>query len=175
MSAEDEVAYRSHFCPVAIDYMSQGHGSVAFAGNVGISHVILQQWAKEHREFARALGIGRAKNVMFWEHKLAEIARTGNGNASAAIFGLKNAAAEWTAAQAEEAPRQTMSDLELARRIARILELGRQAEAKEEAKAEAESANPEPEVENAKPEAQAEHAPLSAPSTPVSEPQAQDG
>jgi hypothetical protein len=129
MSAEDEVAYRSHFCAVAIDYMSQGHGSVAFAGNVGVSHATLQAWAKDHPEFARALGVGRAKAVMFWEQKLSDIARTGQGNASAAIFGLKHSAAEWAAAQDEEAPRQTMSDLELARRIARILELGRQAQA----------------------------------------------
>ncbi|MBZ0148528.1 MAG: hypothetical protein K8F62_13445 [Pseudorhodoplanes sp.] len=175
MSAQDEIAYRSHVCAVAIDYMSKGHGSVAFAGNVGVSHATLQTWTKDHPEFARALGIGRAKAVMFWEQKLADIARSGIGNASAAIFGLKNAAAEWTAAQAEEAPRQTMSDLELARRIARILELGRQAEAKEEAKAEAKSAKAEPEAENAKPQAQAEHAPPAAPSTPVFEPQAQDG
>ena len=63
--------------------------------------------------------MGCAKAMMFWEQKLSDIARTGIGNASAAIFGLKNAAAEWTAAQDEDAPRQTMSDLELARRIAR--------------------------------------------------------
>lgn len=132
MNADDEIAYRPHFCAVAIDYMAKGHGSVAFAGSVGVSHTILQTWAKDHPEFARALGIGRAMAVMFWEEKLAEVARSGVGNASAAIFGLKHAAAEWTAAQAEEAPRQTMSDLELARRIARILDLGRQAEAREE-------------------------------------------
>jgi hypothetical protein len=136
MSAEDEIAYRSHFCAVAIEYMSQGHGSVAFAGNVGVSHGVIQAWAKEHPEFARALGVGRAKAVMFWEQKLSDIARTGQGNASAAIFGLKHAAAEWTAAQDDEAPRQTMSDLELARRISYILELGRQAEAREEGKRE---------------------------------------
>jgi hypothetical protein len=133
MSAEDEIAYRPHFCAAAIDYMSKGHGSVAFAGSAGVSHATLQAWTKDHPEFARALGIGRAMAVMFWEEKLADVARSGMGNASAAIFGLKHAAAEWSAAQADEAPRQTMSDLELARRIARILELGRQAETSEEA------------------------------------------
>jgi hypothetical protein len=135
MIAEDEIEYRGYFCGAAIDYMALGHGSVAFAGNIGVSHTTLNAWAKDHPGFARALGIGRAKAVMFWEQKLAEIARTGVGNASAAIYGLKHAAAEWTAAQDEEAPRQTMSDLELARRIAHILDLGRQAQLHGEANA----------------------------------------
>jgi hypothetical protein len=82
-----------------IEYMTLGHSAVAFAGNIGVSRATLETWGEEHPAFARALAIGRAKAVTFWEQKLAEIASSGKGNASAAIFGLKNATAEWTAAE----------------------------------------------------------------------------
>ena len=95
--SDTEKQYCPFYCGEAVLYMGEGHGSVAFAGNIGVRHARLDQWAREHPEFAQALGIGRARNVMFWEHKLAEIARTGMGNASAAIYGLKHAAAEWAA------------------------------------------------------------------------------
>jgi hypothetical protein len=140
MSA-DQPDYHADHCKQAIGYMSEGHGVVAFAGNVGVSRGRIDEWAKGHPEFARALAVGRAKAVMFWEQKLSEIARTGEGNASAAIFGLKHASAEWAASQENETRRQTMTDLELARRIARILELGRQAQEKEEAKEKAKAGN----------------------------------
>jgi hypothetical protein len=105
--------------------MAQGHTAAGFAAQIGVSCATLTNWARQHPEFAAALAAGRAGTIAFWERELARIAESGKGNASAAIFALKNCAAEneaETALAAVNAPPE-YSDLELARRIAHILML----------------------------------------------------
>jgi hypothetical protein len=123
----DEAEFNMAHCTEVMEYMALGHSAVAFAGHINVPRAVLNVWAEKHPKFAKALAVGRAKAITFWEQKLSEIARSGKGNASAAIFGLKNAAAEWTSAEGQQKDdaegEQPWSDLELALRIAHILQL----------------------------------------------------
>jgi hypothetical protein len=52
------------------------------------------KWATEHAEFSDALKTGQARAALWWEKTLRQVAQTGEGNASAAIFGVKNRSSE---------------------------------------------------------------------------------
>jgi hypothetical protein len=133
MTAKQPPTYSARYCDSAIDCLSLGHTLAAFAAETGVPRATLLAWAKAHPDFANALRVGQAKAVTFWERMLADIARSGKGNATAAIFALKNCAAE-DSAQASDADKaiqdeaQSWSDLELARRIAHILMLADRSE-----------------------------------------------
>ncbi len=66
----------------------------AFAGLIGVARSTVFKWAAEIPEFSDALRVGQAKATAFWEDILVKVARDGGGNATAAIFGLKNRAAD---------------------------------------------------------------------------------
>jgi len=133
MPAKQPHTYDARYCSALIDCLSLGHTLAAFAAETSVPRAILLAWAKAYPDFADALRIGQAKAVAFWERVLADIARSGKGNATAAIFALKNCAAE-DSAQAIDADKairdevQNWSDLELARRIAHILMLADRSE-----------------------------------------------
>jgi hypothetical protein len=135
MTAKQPHTYDARYCAAVIDCLSLGHTIAAFAAETGVPRTTLLTWARTHPDFADALKVGQAKAVAFWERMLADIARSGKGNATAAIFALKNCAAE-DSAQAPDADKaiqdeaQSWSDLELARRIAHILMLADQHEDK---------------------------------------------
>jgi transposase-like protein len=86
--------YSEAYCNEVIDCLSEGHSVTAFAGRIGVARSTVFKWAEEHQEFSDALKIGQAKATEFWENILANVAREGKGNATAAIFGLKNRAGE---------------------------------------------------------------------------------
>lgn len=86
--------YSPAYCDEVISTLSEGHSVTAFAGRIGVARSTVFKWAEEHREFSDALKIGQAKAVEFWERILATVAREGKGNATAAIFALKNRASD---------------------------------------------------------------------------------
>ncbi len=125
--------YDARYCGSVIDCLSLGHTIAAFAAEIGVPRATLLGWTRMHPDFADALKVGQAKAVAFWERMLADIARSGKGNATAAIFALKNCVAEDNvqALDADNAIQdevQGWSDLELARRIAHILMLADRSE-----------------------------------------------
>jgi len=87
-------AYRPEYCEAVIDFMADGYSVTAFAGSVRVSRQTIYQWAADHPEFSDALAIGKAAAALWWEGRLRNNAEKGEGNATAAIFGLKNRAAE---------------------------------------------------------------------------------
>lgn len=87
-------AYSEAYCNEVIEFLAQGHSVTAFAGHIGVARSTVFKWADEIDEFSDALKIGQAKATSFWETILVKVARDGGGNATAAIFGLKNRAAE---------------------------------------------------------------------------------
>jgi hypothetical protein len=133
MAEKQTHTYDARYCRALIDCLSLGHTLAAFVAEIGVPRAILLAWARAYPDFADALRIGQAKAVVFWERMLADIARSGKGNATAAIFALKNCATE-DSAQATDADKaiqdevQSWSDLELARRIAHILMLADRSE-----------------------------------------------
>lgn len=96
MSGGRPSKYSTAYCNEVIDYLGKGHSLTAFAGEIGVAPSTVKKWAKEIDEFSDAVKRGQAKAVAFWESALIKLAASGEGNATACIFGLKNRAAdEW--------------------------------------------------------------------------------
>lgn len=131
--------YSDAYCNEVIEFLAGGHSVTAFAGHIGVSRSTVFKWAEEHPEFSDALKVGQAKATALWETILVKVARDGGGNATAAIFGLKNRASEdWADKVISEhtgkdgGPIETvdLSDTEAARRIAFTLAKATQSETK---------------------------------------------
>jgi len=124
--------YSPAYCDEVIACLGEGHSVTAFAGRIGVARSTVFKWAEEIPEFSDALKVGQAKAVEVWERTLLEVAKNGGGNATAAIFGLKNRAADdWRDKQEHEHTGANGKDLvpptdplEVARRIAFALRQG---------------------------------------------------
>ena len=86
--------YKAEYCQAAIDFMAEGYSVTAFAGHIGVARSTVFKWAEEKPEFSDALKTAQAMAAKWWEDTLRQVARTGDGNASAAIFGVKNRSGE---------------------------------------------------------------------------------
>lgn len=86
--------YKPEFCDQAYDFMREGYSTKAFAGHIGVSLSTVYKWMDEHEEFSEAIKAAQAAGAWWWERTLRQVASTGDGNASAAIFGVKNRSQE---------------------------------------------------------------------------------
>ena len=86
--------YRPEYCQKAREYMADGYSTKAFAGSIGVSLQTVYNWMDAHPEFFDAVKAGQAAGAAWWERTLRQVAATGDGNASAAIFGVKNRSQE---------------------------------------------------------------------------------
>lgn len=86
--------YDPAFCDEAVTFLEQGYSTTALAGHLKVSRSTLYKWADEHEAFSDALKTGQAMSAVWWEDRLRAVAMGEDGNASAAIFGLKNRAAD---------------------------------------------------------------------------------
>lgn len=86
--------YDESYCEVAVEYMRDGYSVTALAGHIGVARSTVFKWADEHPAFSDALKTGQALAAMWWEDCLRNVAKEGVGNASAAIFGVKNRSSE---------------------------------------------------------------------------------
>jgi transposase len=77
-----------------IGYLREGYSITAAAGKLLVSRDTVYAWAEQHPEFSDALNAARAAAAAWWEDRLRDVAEKNEGNATAAIFGLKNRAAE---------------------------------------------------------------------------------
>lgn len=88
--------YRDEFCKLAETTLAQGYSEAVLAGECGVCLDTITEWKNVHPAFSASVKLGRAKGARVWEDKLMAIADAGGGNATAAIFGLKNRVpAEW--------------------------------------------------------------------------------
>ena len=95
--------YTPEFCEQIIDFMAEGYSVTAFAGSIRVSRATIYNWADEHPEFLDALQTAQAIAALWWEDRLRAVAEKNEGNATAAIFGLKNRAADdWRDKQSHE-------------------------------------------------------------------------
>ena len=86
--------YDPAFCDDVLPFMAQGYSTTALAGHIGVSRSTLYLWMEEHPEFSDAVKEGMAASAIWWENCLRANAERGEGNATAAIFGLKNRASD---------------------------------------------------------------------------------
>lgn len=86
--------YKQEYCQRAIEYLKEGYSVTALAGHFGVARSTVFRWAEENPEFSDALKTGQALAAEWWENALRHVVLTGEGNASAAIFGVKNRSRE---------------------------------------------------------------------------------
>ena len=97
-------SYDPKFCDEAVEFLADGYSLAAFAGHIGVTRQTVYNWLDLHPEFFDAVKTGQAKAVLWWEKANRELALTGEGNATAIVFGLKNRASdEWRDVKAIEA------------------------------------------------------------------------
>lgn len=95
--------YDPSHCDEAVVFLAQGYSLAAFAGHIGVARSTVYKWVDEHPEFSDAVKTGQAGAILWWERRNKEFAETGEGNATAIIFGLKNRASdEWRDVKATE-------------------------------------------------------------------------
>ncbi|MEO1169935.1 MAG: transposase [Pseudomonadota bacterium] len=87
--------YEPEYCQAIIDFGEQGFSIEAYAGEIGVNPATLYKWRKVHDEFREAMEISKAKAGLWWERRLQNIAKGEDGNATSAIFGLKNRSDAW--------------------------------------------------------------------------------
>lgn len=88
--------YREKYCQTAVEFLKEGYSVTALAGHIGVARSTIFKWADDYPEFGDALRTGQALAAMWWEERLRDIVRGGEGNATAAIFGVKNRSSkEW--------------------------------------------------------------------------------
>jgi Helix-turn-helix domain len=112
-----------------VEAMARGLTVQAAAAELGYCRDTIYAWAKDHPEMQRALKIGKAKRVLFFENLNITISSTGIGNIAGVIFALKNAdPEEWRDGMppppAQQDAQGAIDLLMLAQKLAHILERG---------------------------------------------------
>ena len=82
--------YDPAHCDVAEATLAEGFSEAVLAGRLDVTVTTVANWKNEHPEFFGAVKRGRAKGAEVWEARLHTLASSGEGNATAIIFGLKN-------------------------------------------------------------------------------------
>lgn len=82
--------YKPDHCEAAEEVLSKGYSEAVLAGEIGVCLDTITEWKKQHPEFSASIKRGRAVGAGVWEKRLATLASTNEGNATAIIFGLKN-------------------------------------------------------------------------------------
>ena len=89
--------YDKAYCDDAIAVLGQGKSILSLAAHIGVTKSTIYNWMEEHPEFLDAVKRGQNAAAAWWEQRAIDLAVTGNGNATAIIFGLKNRAKdEWS-------------------------------------------------------------------------------
>lgn len=90
MAGGRPTTYNPEFCEMIYSYLEQGFSVLAASAKCGFSKKTCYNWMDEHPEFLHAVKDGQAAAAAWWEERLMKIADGGDGNATAAIFGVKN-------------------------------------------------------------------------------------
>lgn len=83
-------SYKPEYCDAVVEHMAEGASLTSFAASVGVCRDTVTNWANEHQDFFVAVTRGKALCVAWWEKVNRNLAQTGQGNATACVFGLKN-------------------------------------------------------------------------------------
>lgn len=77
-------------CKLAVAHGTDGKTYTAIANAIGITRDTLYRWMDEHPEFSDAMKKSRELAMQWWEERMQSMALTGEGNATAMIFAMKN-------------------------------------------------------------------------------------
>ena len=95
--------YDPAYCDLLKDHFAEGYSFESFGGVVGVSKQTLYNWCEAHPEFLDAKKTYETASQLAWEKRLRSLATSGEGNATAIIFGLKNRASDsWRDVKATE-------------------------------------------------------------------------
>jgi hypothetical protein len=86
--------YQPAFCEQVVDHMREGASLTSFAAEIGVCRDTITEWCSVHDEFSAAVKRGKAACAAWWEKTNRNLAVSGQGNATACVFGLKNMAAD---------------------------------------------------------------------------------
>lgn len=82
--------YDPAFCDVIRGKLAEGYSLTAAASEIGCCRDTVYNWIEAYPEFFDAVKAGRAAGQAIWEQRLANLALTAEGNATATIFAMKN-------------------------------------------------------------------------------------
>lgn len=95
--------YDPAYCDLLQSHFAEGYSFESFGGVVGVSKQTLYTWCEQHPEFLDAKKTYETASQLEWEKRLKVLATSGEGNATAIIFGLKNRASDsWRDVKATE-------------------------------------------------------------------------
>ena len=125
--------YRAEFCEQIIELMATGLSLTAASAELGFHRQRAYEWAERHPDFADAIRHAKGKRVAVLERDMLD--STEGPRVTARIFALKNAdQVEWNSADrvaiggdpdnATPIKTESVTDLELARRVAFLLAKG---------------------------------------------------
>jgi hypothetical protein len=86
--------YDPAYCDQVVEHMREGASLTSFAASVDVARSTINEWMEHHPEFSEAVKRGKAACAAWWEKTNRNLALTGQGNATACVFGLKNMAGE---------------------------------------------------------------------------------
>ena len=90
MPAGRPSSYDPGYCDAVVEFGREGLSLTGFAVKLGVSKQTVYNWMDEHPEFMDAIEKARAAAQEWWEAALRTQTMTGKGNATAAIFAMKN-------------------------------------------------------------------------------------
>ena len=90
MPAGRPTDYDPAHCDVAEATLAEGFSEAVLAGRLGVCLATVTNWKNQHPEFLASVKRGAARGAEVWEARLHTLASSGEGNATAIIFGLKN-------------------------------------------------------------------------------------
>jgi hypothetical protein len=82
--------YDPSYCDAIITHCADGSSLTSFAASIDVCRDTISQWVKTHPEFSVAAKAAKAKAAAWWEEQGRQITKNGGGNATLAIFGMKN-------------------------------------------------------------------------------------
>ena len=97
MSGGRPTKYETKYCQQLVDHMATGASATSFAAFIEVDRSTITEWSNVHPQFSLALSRGKAKCGAWWEKVGRQVATTNTGNATIALFGMRNMAPEdWT-------------------------------------------------------------------------------
>ncbi len=82
--------YKPEYCQMLIDHMAEGFSFESFAAVIKVTRSTLYEWVSAQPDFSDAKQRGFEASRLTWEQIGRDIAKKGEGNATAFIFNMKN-------------------------------------------------------------------------------------
>ena len=82
--------YKSSYCDLLIEHMSQGNSFRSFGAIVNVSRDCLYKWTSRYPEFAEAKGVALCKNLLYLENLAINNMHSKSFNTGIWMYFMKN-------------------------------------------------------------------------------------